>query len=348
MRSIKIIEPGPLATVQDRGRFGFRSFGVPVSGAMDVQALRIGNLLVGNDEGLAGVEITMGGFRAEFCGEAAFALSGAPREAWLNARPISFWRAHGARSGDVLTVGDASFRVEPSTHRVGSEIGDLPFRWSGSRIYLAVSGGIDVRPVMGSRATYLPGGFGGLGGRRLLAGDRLPLGHQVRKPLDFPAPVALIPKYSGRPVLRCVAGPQVEMISDAGWRVFFSGVYEVTDRVGRMGMALAGPKIELNCGADIISDGVSPGAVQVSGDGQPMLLGADCQTTGGYAKIAVVVSSDLPLAAQLGPGDRVEFEEISLWEAREIYLRNEYLIRNLFRRIPGGFRRAAGAGETGS
>ncbi len=322
LRSILILEPGLLATVQDRGRFGFRALGVPLSGAMDLQALRIGNILVGNDDAMAGVEITLGGFRAEFCCDTSFALCGAALGAYLNGNPIAYWRAQQAQQGDLLTI-----EVIAPAHRASAG--------GGLRVYLAISGGIDIPPVMGSRSTYLRGGFGGLEGRRLRAGDSLPLGHQIGKVGEVSAPAELIPNYSSHPVLRAIPGPQEERVSGAGKSTFFSSPYDVTPRADRMGIALAGPPLDLVGWADILSDGTCPGAVQVHGNLMPTILVSDCQTTGGYVKIATVISTDLPLVAQLAPGDRVTFEEISLWEARRLYLRNEYLIRHI---LKGGWK----------
>lgn len=310
MRNIRIIEPGPLATVQDRGRFGRRSFGVPLSGAMDSQALRVGNLLVGNDDGAASIECTLGGLALEFQFQGHFALTGAPRLSRLNGAPVEMWQAHPVKEGDVLQVASGG---------------------TGLRTYLSVSGGFDVPPVMGSRSTYLRGGFGGLDGRALRPGDSLPVGIPVETARAAPAPHALIPPYSPEPVLRVIPGPQDDRVSPGGRALFFSRQYEVTPKTDRMGISLLGAPLELPYGADIISDGTCPGAVQVHGNGQPTILGMDCQTTGGYLKIAVVISSDLPLAAQTAPGDRVRFEEVSLWEARESYMKNEFLIRNLRR-----------------
>ena len=310
MRSIRIIEPGPLATVQDRGRFGYRSWGVPLSGAMDLQALRIANLLAGNEDGAAAVEITMGGFRAEFQSEAHFALCGAGGDAILNGTRVDLWLAYRARKGEILQVDSSS---------------------GGLRIYLAVSGGIDLPPVMESRSTYLRGGFGGFNGRALHAGDVLPVGSPAGKAKDAPAPPELIPCYSNSATLRAIPGPQDDRVSRDGKATFFSQWFTVTTRADRMGIALSGPPLELPGGADIISDGACPGAVQVHGNAQPTILAMDCQTAGGYVKIATVISSDLPLVAQFAPGDRVRFEEIGLWQARELYMRNEFLIRSLMR-----------------
>lgn len=331
MRSIAVLEPGPLATVQDRGRFGFRALGVPVSGAMDLQALRVGNLLVGNCDAEAGIEITVGGFLARFHCDAGFALSGAARGAYLNGEPIAFWQAHRAKDGDVLSIGDASFADEYGRSIKRKVLEEFADAGAGLRIYLAVSGGIELPPVMGSRSTYLRGGFGGLGGRRLLPGDALPLGYPAGKAREKAAPAELIPRYSSRPVLRAILGPQEDRVLDEGKSVFFSETYEVSLRADRMGLALAGPSLKLAGGADIISDGTCPGAVQVHGNLQPTILASDCQTAGGYVKIATVIAADLPLVAQLSPGDRVRFEEMNLWQAREIYLRNEYLIRTLLK-----------------
>ncbi len=312
MRSIRIIEPGPFATIQDRGRYGYRSLGVPLCGAMDAQALRVGNLLVGNDRKAAGIEITLGGFHAEFHCDVHFALTGDIGGALLNGSHIDSWRTHSAKSGDTLALDN------------------YPSPRTGPRTYFSVSGGIDVPPVMESRSTYVRGGFGGLGGRALRAGDELRLGNPAGPPKDLPAPSWIIPPYSREPILRAIPGPQDDRVSPDGRRVFYSEPYLVTERADRMGISLLGPAINLPDGADIISDGTCPGAVQVHGNGQPTILGAASQTTGGYVKICVVISSDMALVAQLIPGDQVRFEQVDLWQAREIYMRNEYLTRDFF------------------
>lgn len=297
--------------MQDAGRFGFRDKGVPVCGAMDRQALRIGNLLAGNPLDAACIEITMGGFAAEFKGEAHFALSGAQTPASLSGRPLAAWRRHFARRGDVIETGPPV---------------------SGFRTYLAVEGGIDVPVVMGSRSTFLKGGLGGLEGRALRREDLLFFGAPA--PLEADAivepPAELVPAYSESTVLRVLPGPQIDRISDRGIKTFFSSEYVVSGRSDRMGSLLGGPAVELTCGGDIISDGAFPGAVQVPGNGQPVVLGSDCQTTGGFVKAAAVIEVDLSLAGQLGPGATVRFVEASLDEARLAYLKNEYMLRRLY------------------
>jgi len=310
LRAISILEAGPLATIQDRGRFGFRDRGVPVSGAMDQQALMVGNLLVGNEVGAAAIEITLGGFKAEFLGDAHFAVTGADQAPRLNHGPIANWTCHCAKAGDVLHLDYARF---------------------GLRSYLAVAGGMDVPEIMGSRSTYLRGGFGGYQGRALKKGDILPLGETFGKPI-LALPAGLIPPYAEQPTLRVIPGPQDDYVTVQGMETFLSSLYEVTTRLDRMGIALSGPLIELRRGADIISDGTCAGAVQVHGNQQPTILAADCQTVGGYVKIATVISTDLPLLAQLPAGAKVRFASIDLLKAREIYLKNQFLLRSFYER----------------
>lgn len=310
MRALRIIEPGPLATVQDHGRFGFRDMGVPTSGAMDRQALRIGNLLVGNPGEAACIEITLGGFQAEFECAVHFALTGPEMEASLSGRALAAWGCHFAAEKDTIELASLA---------------------SGSRACLVIQGGIDVPSVMGSRSTFLMGRFGGFEGRPLRKGDVLHIGTPSGRPVnEFPE--GLIIPYSARPVLRVVPGPQDGCISPNGLRTFFSAEYEVSSRSDRMGSVLCGPPIEHKWGGDIISDGTCPGAVQVPGSGQPVILGNDCQTTGGYVKVANVIAADLSLAGQLKPGVRVRFEKVSLDQAKLAYMKNEYMLRNFHER----------------
>jgi biotin-dependent carboxylase-like uncharacterized protein len=305
--ALRILEAGPLATIQDLGRWGHRDRGVPLSGAMDPQGLRLANALVGNGGGAAAVEITWGGFKAELAADLHFAVTGAALDAALNGRHVPLWTTCRGSRGDILTLGFAS---------------------TGLRSYLAISGGIDVPLVMGSRSTYTRGQFGGFLGRALVRGDLLEAGPAPDPPPSIRSvPDRLIPPHDCRPGLRCVPGPQEDLFTIQGMETFFQQPYAVTDRCDRMGIVLQGPRITHRDGPDIISDGTIPGAVQVPGSGQPMLLGADCQTTGGYAKIATVITADLPLVAQLTPGTQVRFTAVSLLEAREIYLKREYQLR---------------------
>jgi len=310
LRAIKIREAGPLTTVQDWGRFGYQDCGVPISGAMDRLALRIGNVLVGNREGEAGLEITLGDFKAEFLSDIAFAVTGVDHCARLNGRSVPNWTSLAAGQGDLLTVEQAC---------------------SGCRFYLALAGGIEAPLVMGSKSTYLRGGFGGFHGRRLARGDILRVGRAVWKPITE-HPATLVPRYSNEPLLRVILGPQDDRISEDGLASFLSQQYQVSERSDRMGCLLRGPPITHMEGADIISDGTIAGAVQVPGNGQPIVLMADCQTIGGYVTIATVVSFDLPLLAQVRPGCAVRFAPISLLDAREIYLKREFRFRRFLER----------------
>lgn len=301
--TIRIIEPGPLSTIQDCGRFGYQDRGVPVSGAMDITALRIANILAGNCDTDAGIEITWGGFQSVFLAPARIAITGADPKAILNGQAIPCWSGITVQNGDVLKMG------YPET---------------GCRTYLALSGGVDVPEVMGSRSTYVRGGFGGYRGRSLQKGDVIESGSGGINRADSSCPNALIPGYSDHPTLRVTVGPQADALTPESLDLFFSSSYGVTDRCDRMGCSLKGPVLAHRNKADIVSDGTVFGAIQVPGNGQPIILMADRQTIGGYAKPATVISVDLPLLAQLIPGSTVHFEAVSLWTARELAAAAEY------------------------
>ena len=309
MKTLRIIKPGPLTTVQDSGRWGFQDRGVPVSGAVDPYALRLANLLVGNPEGEAALEITLGGLEAEFVRDSFFALTGAEPVFRLNGEKVFPWRKIAASRGDRLAV---------------------DYSRTGARIYLALSGGIDLPPVMGSKSTYLRGGFGGYRGRALRKGDFLDCGPGGAVGL-YEIPPGLIPDYSIQPVLRAVLGPQEEAISAEGMATFRSSAYVVTPQADRMGCRLEGPMIRHRRGPDIISDGTTFGSIQVPGSGQPIILLADRQTTGGYVKLATVISVDWSLIAQVLPGRQIRFDIVSLEKAREVYFQRESALASFLR-----------------
>jgi antagonist of KipI len=274
---------------------------------MDPWAHRVGNLLVGNSPEAASIEITMGGLEAEILADTCLAVTGANGGASLNGGPIPTWAAVKARSGDLLS---------------------LPFARQGARDYLSLAGGVEVPVIMGSRSTYLRGGFGGLEGRALRKMDVIESGPPPGATLDVPVPAALIPPYGRRLTLRVVPGPQDDEISDEGTKAFFGGVYTVTPRSDRMGCVLEGPEIRHKKGADIISDGTAFGSIQVPGSGRPIILMADRQTTGGYVKIATVITVDLSLIGQALPGYEVRFRLVTVEEAQELIRERE---RNLSR-----------------
>jgi len=302
--ALEVLEPGLLTTVQDLGRYGYERYGVPVSGAMDQFALRAANLLVGNPPHAAALEITLAGPTLRATDKCLIAVTGADLSLRVNDWEMPPWMAIFVRQGWTITFGD---------------------RKSGCRAYLAVAGGIDVMPIMGSRSTYLSGGFGGVEGRALRQGDVIPVGvvpfHlPERAGRSFPS--NLVPDYSDAPEIHVVLGPQDDYFTDEGMATFLSGEYQVGPTSDRMGYRLQGPEIAHKGRADIISDGIPLGAVQVPANRQPIVMMADRQTTGGYPKIATVISADIPLLAQCLPGQStVRFEAIGVEEAQSRYRR---------------------------
>ncbi|MGQ9484002.1 MAG: biotin-dependent carboxyltransferase family protein [Desulfosoma sp.] len=308
MKILYVEDPGLLTTVQDTGRYGYQDKGVPVSGAMDSAALTLGNVLVGNTPGAAALEISVGGFRARFLAATTFAVTGFNPQAFLNGQSVPSWTACGAEPGDVLEV------------KAGG---------SGIWHYLCLAGGLDVPVVLGSRSTYLRGRFGGLDGRALRRGDVLAAGPRRRNPLDF-LPEALRPSYTDFPTIHVILGPQDDAFLPESIHTFLSAHYQVTPRSDRMGMMLDGPRLQHRRAADIISEGLALGAIQVPGEGLPFVLLADRPTTGGYAKVATVFSLDLPLLVQTAPGRCLQFQSLSLLEARELYLKHVFAFRHFW------------------
>lgn len=294
----KVIEPGFLTTVQDLGRWGLQEFGVPVAGAMDSHALRLGNHLVGNDEDAAGLEVTIVGPTLQILEQTLIAITGGDLGARLNDRPIPMWETVAVGSGDRLTF--AGLRC-------------------GCRAYITAAGGINVPVIMGSRATYLPGKLGGLEGRQVKKGDYLPAGIAVRKIAPGTrVPTVLIPVSTEHIEARVILGPQDDYFPPASVTAFLSEAYQITEQADRMGYRLSGTAISHTGQADIISDGIAPGSVQIPGHGLPIIMMADRQTIGGYAKIATVISSDLGKLAQAQPGDTIRFRGVSIEEAHDI------------------------------
>jgi biotin-dependent carboxylase-like uncharacterized protein len=308
MDAFRVISPGSFTTVQDRGRYSFLDRGVPPSGALDFFAFTIANLLVGNPSGAAALEITMMGPSLEVLGDADVALTGADMTMTINQELAPTWQMLRVKKGDVIRIRQAK---------------------SGCRAYLAVTGGIDVPVVMGSRSTCVKAKIGGVEGRTLRKDDVLgripggPLSKPRRLPADF------IPTFSPDVVLRAVAGPQDEAFA-SGLETFFGSVYEVTPEADRMGYRLQGPAIHHDeCfPQSIISEPTIPGNVQLPADGQPIILLVE-QTTGGYTKIATVISTDLPWIAQAVPGNRVRFQKVTLEEAHRIYREQVSLLRQI-------------------
>jgi biotin-dependent carboxylase-like uncharacterized protein len=293
---IRVLDPGPQTTVQDGGRRGQLRYGIPPSGPIDARSFILANRLVGNADGAAGLEFTLIGPRLRAEAPCAVAVTGADAPVTLNDAPAAAWKTLMLSAGDVVKIGPAR---------------------SGVRGYVAVAGGIDVPPVLGSRATYLRGRLGGLEGRPLRRDDVLNTGAAGRV-RGRAVPARAIPDWRAEPVLRVVLGPQADRFTDEGIAAFLGGTYEVLPQSDRMGARLSGPRIAHARGHDIVSDGIALGAVQVPGDGQPIVLLADRQSTGGYTKIATVCSFDIPRVGQAKPGQRVRFSAVDIADAQRL------------------------------
>lgn len=306
----EVLQPGVLTTVQDLGRYGFSQFGVPPSGASDAFSLRVGNILVGNREEEACLETTVMGLKLKAVTEAVIAITGGDLFPTLNGEPLEMWKTHVLVEEDIIAL--------KSVRR-------------GCRSYLAVSGGFAVPRIMESRSTYLSGKFGGLKGRALKRGDVL-YTPDIPPPLDklgLRFPRDWIPSLEKEAFLKVIPGPQDHHFTDRGFETFYSAFYQVTPQCDRMGVRLEGPKIERRPEVEesIISEGLISGAIQVPGDGKPMIILTEL-VTGGYTKIATVISTDLPKVAQLKPGDRVRFEPISIKEAHTLLREQEERLKN--------------------
>ena len=309
-----VTHAGFRTTIQDLGRIGFRQFGVSSGGALDLHALRVANLLTGNEESAAGLEFTQGNIRLRFKDERVISWCGGDYEVCVASHSIP--RGHSAL---VLAEDELS-------------ISGPPQGWRG---WLAVSGGIAVPPVLGSRSTDLRANFGGLEGRALRDGDELLLEEQSdfarsligllneRRVSSWSSQAEWSSTAKTKPVLRVVRGCDWDRFNASMHHAFTSETFSVSPDSDRMGVRLNGPELHRSDDVDLVSEAVAPGTVQVPPGGQPILLLGDCQTIGGYPKIAHVVTVDLGIAAQLRPGDTVRFQEISLPEAHRLLFERE-------------------------
>ena len=310
MPEIIIRSPGFLTTVQDTGRFGFQKYGMPVSGAMDIFSLQLANALVGNSPNDACLEVTITGPAIEFTCGGLVAVTGAGMSPSKNGLPVRNNKSISVKRGDVLSFGELR---------------------SGCRSYIAFAGGISIPAVMGSRSTYMRSKTGGLEGRPLKTGDKLQIGEAVRKPVVSQIPSEWLPQYIANKEIRVVSGPEVDSFHIDSLNSFFGSEYEVTENSDRMGYRLSGSALKTISGtADIISAGLAFGTIQVPGDGQPVILMADRPTTGGYNRIACVITADLTLVAQMKPGDRIKFREVTQTEAAELITGRSAFLKGLF------------------
>ena len=307
--SITVLNPGLLTTVQDQGRIGYQQFGVSVSGVMDPRSAALANILVGNDEKEAVLECTMMGPHLQFNQANCIAITGGDLMPTLDGKPIPNYTAVKVEAGQVLKF------TMPKT---------------GCRAFIAFAGGLDIPEVMGSRSTYMKAKIGGVEGRKLAKDDVI----------GFRAPKAELKNMNFRSMasefvprkeytVRVVLGPQDDYFTDAGIQTFLSEVYSVTAEFDRMGCRLEGAVIQHKDGGDIISDGIAFGAIQVPSSGQPIIMLGDRQTTGGYTKIANVISADFRILAQLKQGDKVRFEKVTVKAAQDALLTQRAALKTI-------------------
>ncbi len=321
MRVMEVQAPGLLTTVQDLGREGFGPMGVSPSGAADAISLRLGNRLVGNGEGAAGLEMTLLGGRFVFWEDTVFALTGSDFGATLDGAPVPLWASYQAKSRQTLRVGPTQ---------------------AGARCYLCVQGGIAVQDFLVSASTHILSGLGGHEGRALRVGDVLKIGAAKAKDLFRPRSLTATAweRLAPRKVLRVTPGPQSDWFPNAAHKMFHESTYRVAEESNRMGIRLEGAAISADLGGawreetgknacptgEMISEGVSLGAVQVPEGGKPIILFVEQQTTGGYPKIANVISADFHSLGQLRPRDEIRFERVDVEKARALLREQEELM----------------------
>ncbi len=319
MQIFRVSEPGAYTTVQDNGRLGYQQFGVPPTGALDKFAYQAANLLVGNSEDAAVLEMTFSGPCMEVLADAEISITGAAMQILINDQPADNWSLLKVRQGDAIKIGMAE---------------------TGCRAYMAVTGGIDVPLVMESRSCYAGAGIGGHKGRPLAKGDILPRGKGEPCGGFRRVPAEFIPGYSSEIVLRVIPGPQDDFFDsqdDQGMATFFESEFTVTPQANRMGYRLHGPGIFPceNMPKSIISEPNLQGSVQIPEDGHPIILLGE-QTVGGYTKIATVISADISKVAQAVPGDKIRFEKVSVETAHELLREQAELIRQMKKQAVSG------------
>ncbi|OKL36021.1 biotin-dependent carboxyltransferase family protein [Domibacillus mangrovi] len=314
--SIKVIRPGLLASIQDLGRYGFQKYGIIVSGAMDSFSLRIANLLVGNQEGEAAIEVTMMGTSLQFEKDSLIAITGGDLSPVIEGKKVPLWKPVLVKKGSILQFTACR---------------------SGCRAYMAVFGGYDIPEVMNSRSTYLRGTIGGYEGRALQANDVLlfkkneqahDLVNHLKKEwkdksfhtVDWYVPADQV---LNKQEILVIKGAEFERFSSESKTTFFDEEFQITPQSDRMGYRLSGSELQLNEPFELLSEAVAEGTIQVPQDGNPIILLADRQTTGGYPRIAQIATVDLPAIAQLKPGEKIRFKEITLEEAEQLYLMRE-------------------------
>ena len=319
---LKVISPGALLTIQDEGRHGFQRYGIPESGACDRESMHLANILTGNELSEAVLETAIMGPVIEFTTDSVIAITGADMEPLLDGRSIEMYRALRVSEGSVL-----SFRGLRN----------------GLRTYISLAGGIKVDPVMGSCSLSAKAGIGGLGGRPLYAGDILESKKEGFVPPDIEYRKADRPRtYGGSYEIRIIPGPEDDRFTEEGMETFLNSEYTISGDSDRMGLRLTGPAIRHKTDGNIISNGIPLGAIQVADNGQPIIMLADRQTSGGYAKIGCACTEDMPYLAQARPGDRIRFRRIEVNEAQELILKSRKRTEELKKKMEQPLEEACG------
>ncbi|MBA3891077.1 MAG: biotin-dependent carboxyltransferase family protein [Gemmatimonadaceae bacterium] len=300
---IRVLRAGAYTTVQDRGRRGWQRDGVPVGGAMDDAALRLANALVNNPPNAAVLEATLRGPTLAFEVDSYVAITGADMDARIDDRRLATWWAAPIRAGQTLT---------------------LDMSRAGCRSYIAIQGGIDVPVVLGSRSTYVRAALGGLDGRALKRGDMLSVMSPGAEGPSLSRGIDIRHLDLQREVVRMIDGPHLERLDRTSRRALFSAPFAMRPESDRMGLRLAGPRLILASGDEPLSAGVAVGSVQLPPSGDPIVLMADRQTIGGYPRLGDVATVDLPILAQMRPGESIRFEQVGAAEAEVLYLAREH------------------------
>jgi biotin-dependent carboxylase-like uncharacterized protein len=308
MKVFQTLKPGLFSTVQDLGRYGYLEYGVPISGAMDTFSLVAANLLVENNSNDACLEITLFGPELQALTRTQIAITGGAISPKINGQNAPTWQTLEIQENDVISFG----KVE-----------------SGCRVYLSIQGGIDTLLVLGSRSTNVRGGFGGINGRQLKTGDIIEGFDRPFHKVEYSMPEDSVPQFTGQFKAYVILGPQTDMFTEKGVGTFLSNPYKVTSEADRMGYRLEGPTIEHKAKADIISDALLPGAIQIPKNGKPIIIMRDAQTTGGYPKIAAAITPDVSSLGQAKPNDMIEFSKITVSRAREKFLAYHNSLNNL-------------------
>jgi biotin-dependent carboxylase-like uncharacterized protein len=312
MKVFNVLKPGLFTTVQDLGRYGYLKYGIPISGAMDTFSLVSANLLVKNDSNDACLETTLFGPELQALTRTQIAITGGDISLKINGQNVPTWQTLEVQEGDVISFGKVK---------------------GGCRAYLSMRGGINTPQVLGSRATCVRGRFGGMNGKQLKTGDIIEGFDTHSLKVRYSMPEDLLLQFTGQFKVHVILGPQADIFTESGINTFLSSPYKVTSEADRMGYRLEGPIIEHKAKADIISDALLPGAIQIPRNGNPIIIMRDAQTTGGYQKIAVVIIPDVSLLGQAKPNDMIGFSKITMSQAREKLFEYYKLLNNLSRML---------------